>query len=83
MTSLTLCYLHVLLKCQMIVCPSSLYLCVLGTNFSQFHNNRLSRRELHRKEADLEAVLRVCLNPTLQPNDFIFIGNFEKILVKA
>ena len=68
----------------MIVCPSSLHLCVLGTNFSQFHNNRLSRRELHgKKEADLEAVLRVCLNPTLRPNYFIFIGNFEKILVKA
>ena len=32
MTSLTLCFL--LLKCQMIVCPSSLHSCVQGTNFS-------------------------------------------------
>ena len=32
MTSLTLCFL--LLKCQMIVCQSSLHSCVLGTNFS-------------------------------------------------
>ena len=32
MTSLTLCFPP--LKCQMIVCPSSLHLCVLGTNFS-------------------------------------------------
>ena len=31
MTSLTLCFL--LLKCQMIVCPSSLHSCVQGTNF--------------------------------------------------
>ena len=31
MTSLTLCF--PLLKCQMIVCPSSLHSCVLGTNF--------------------------------------------------
>ena len=32
MTSLTLCFL--LLKCQMIVCPSSLHSCVQGTDFS-------------------------------------------------
>ena len=32
MTSLTLCFL--LLKCQMIVCPSLLHSCVLGTYFS-------------------------------------------------
>ena len=31
MTSLTLCFPP--LKCQMIVCPSSLHSCVIGTNF--------------------------------------------------
>ena len=31
-TSLTLCF--PLLKCQMIVCPSSLHSCILGANFS-------------------------------------------------
>ena len=29
--------LFLLLKCQMIMCPSSLHSCVLGTNFSRKH----------------------------------------------